>query len=530
VSNDPRQALEQTEQFLTQQGFARTGPAVRNANLPVNGVIAYAVDGQPGACYTIVAIAQPTSDLNLVVLDPAGQTVGYNVSPDAHPWATVCPQAPGRMIARLQMASGGGEYYYAVYQGPAGSQPDLNALYGGGAQAQQVARAQIDPQTQQRLTELDRQLGQENFQRISEPYGEMYEQRQDRMFALNLQQGVCYAFATLGGQGVRDTDVFLVDGSGNEIERDVSTSVDAIVRFCPQQSGSYSLRARMYGGEGPLFTVGYQQQPQGTVATTTPPTTNVIATQSTAGAGLDDNFRLLDTDMRARGYESYGDPVRNQLEQGATQDFPIQLEGGKCYAILAVGDNGVRDLDLILSDSGGRQVDRDVETDARPVVRVCAPQTGAYSMQVKMYSGAGSFVYAAYKWPRGTRGPFNLSGLIYVRLAEVTALLGVEGYQPDVDATPGDGNLRRQGASARENLQLTGGQCYAILVVGGEGVNNLDVTLASGSNQVAADTTRTAFPDVRFCPPSTGRYTLNVTAGQGSGRYFYQVFRRGAAQ
>jgi hypothetical protein len=532
VSADPRQALEQVEAYLTSQGYARTGPAVRNTNLPANGVIAYAIEAQQGACYTIVAIAQSTSDLNLVVLDAQGQTISYNVDPDARPWATVCPGAPGRIIARLQMAAGGGEYYYAVYQGPASTQPDLAGLYSGGRSESGPQRAQLDQGTTGRLTQLDATLSQEGFTRISEPYGEQYAQREDRMFALNLQGGTCYAFASLGGEGARDTDVFLVDGQGNELEKDVTTNLDAVVRFCPAQTAAYQLRARMYSGQGPLFTVGYVQQAQNTTAqnnNTPPPVENVMATQSTAGAGIEENFRLLDADIRARGYQPYGDHTRGQLAEGQTRDFSIELEGGKCYAILGVGDNGVRDLDLILKDGSGQTLDQDVEVDARPIVRVCPEQTGNYTMTVRMYAGAGSFVYAPYRWPRGTRGPFNLSGLIYVRLGEVTSLLGVEGYEPDPSAAPGQGSLRREGAAARHNIQLEGGQCYAILTVGGQGIANVDLSLSQGSNRIATDDTRNAFPTVRHCPTQNGRFRLDVTAGGGSGRYFYQVFRRGGS-
>ena len=522
LSDEPREALNQLDQYLQGQGYTRIGPAVRNQNLPANGVIAYGIQAQSHLCYTIVALAQESADLNMVVLDPAGRTIGYNVNPDAHPWVTVCPGQTGRAIARLQMASGGGEYYYAVYQGPPSVRPDLTALWGGGAQ-QQVQQAQLDAQTQQRLAQLDQRMQQQQFQRISEPQGIVYEEREDRNFALNLEDGFCYAFATLGGPGARDTDVFLVDGTGNEIERDVSTDMDATVQYCPDQAGQYQLRTRMYSGQGPIFTVGYVQPRGGQQAAQAG---QVIATSSTAGAGLEENFRLLDADMRARGYESFGEPSRGQLAEGETRDFSIELEGGKCYAILAVGDNGVRDLDLAILDQRGRQLDRDVESDPRPIVRVCADRSGEYTMQVRMYSGAGNFVYSPYRWPRGTRGPFGLSGLIYVRLAEVTSLLAVEGYEPSVDAAPGQGRLRSEGQSATHGVQLEGGKCYSILVVGGEGVNNLDVTLQQGSTPLASDGSRTAFPNVRYCPQESREYTLKVDAANGSGQYFYQVFGR----
>lgn len=519
ASGDPRQMLEQMDGVLRQQGFAPVGPAV-HGNLPANGIIAYAIEAQPNACYAIATLGRAGSDIDMVVLDAQGRTIGSDVQPDAHPWVSVCPGAQGRVIARVQMTQGTGDYYYAVYAGPMGRQADLAGFFG--AQQEQVQQAQVDAQTGQRITAMDQRLGSERFQRIGEPSGMVLGPQTDRNFALNLQQGFCYAFATFGGPGARDTDVFLVDGNGNEITRDVETNVDAMVRYCPPQTGAYTLRVRMYAGQGPLFTTGYVQSQSGQAAQQTP----VISQTSTAGAGLEDNFRLLDADMRARGYEPYGDPTRGEMEQEATRDFDIQLEGGRCYAILAVGDNGVRDLDVLLMNPAGQELDRDIEADPRPIVRVCPTDSGQFRMRVRMFRGSGHFVYAPYRWPRGTSGPFGLRGLIYVRLAEVTSLLSVEGYEPDADMAPGRGQLRREGAEATHQIDLQQGRCYSVLVVGGEGINDLDARLSSGNTELAVDGSRNGFPSVRHCPQQTGRVTLTVRAGNGAGQYFYQVFRQ----
>lgn len=535
VSNDPLQALEQVEQYLGGLGYHRTQAAMHNNNLPVNEVMAYALDPQPNTCYTVVGISAASSDLNLVVTDAQGQTVAYNVEPDARPWATVCPATPGRHVARLQMVAGGGEYYYAVYQGTPSTRPDLRAFFTGAAAGGGRQAAQMDEATANRLAQLDQTLSAEGFQRIGDAHGEQYPTPDTGLIGLNLQSGTCYAFATLGGPGTRDSDVYLVDGQGNELARDVTPALDAVVRFCPDQTGSYQLKVRLYAGAGALFSVGYLQQTQGataagpTPAEPPPPVENVMATSSTAGVGLDENFRLLDSDMRARGYLPHGSNTRGELTEGQTRDFSVELEGGKCYAILGVGDNGVRNLDLVLKDGAGTTIDQDVEVDARPIVRVCPEQSGRYTMTVGMNAGSGNFYYAPYRWPRGTRGPFGLSGLIYVRLGEVTSLLAVQNYEPDPSAAPGQGNVRREGASATHNVELEGGQCYAILAVGGDGFNNVDLKLSQANTQIARDTTRSAFPSVRHCPTEDGRFRIEVGAAGGSGRYFYQVFRRGGS-
>lgn len=521
ASGPPRQQLEQLDQVLRQQGFAPTGPAV-HGNLVQNGMIAYAVDATPGSCYTLAVIGeQDGQNIDMIVLDPYGRPAAHNVRPDNHPWASFCAGSAGRFIARVQMAAGAGGYFYANYQGPAQRRMELSRFFGQEPE-QGPQLAQMDGETQQRLAQLDQQLGGQGFTRVGQPAGIVLGSRELRDFQLSLQQGQCYTFATLGGPGSVDTDLVLNDASGQQLEADSQRNRDSQIRYCAPATGSYALSVRMYEGQGPLFTVGYVQRG----AQQTPQTEPVIASTSTAGANLQENFALLDADMRARGYESYGQQTTGQLETGATRNFEIQLEGGRCYAILGVGDGGVRDLDLVLLDQGGTEVDRDIAQDARPTVRVCPERSGNFYMQVRMTGGAGNYVYAPYRWPRGTSGA-GLHGLSWVRLSEVTALLSVEGFVPDPGFTPQNGQLRRQGANASHSVELVGGQCYAIVVVGGDGVNDLDITLAEGGNQLASDYgSHNAFPSVRHCATSDARYQVGITASNGSGRYYMQVFSR----
>lgn len=520
MGGTPVERLNAVEAHMVQAGFTRVGPAVRNANMQTGGLTAYAINAQPGQCFVPVAVGADGSNLDMIVMDPMGRNVGHNVASDSNPWVRVCTNMQGRYIARMQMAAGAGEYYYALYQG--NGDPSLAELLGGPATAAQQLVA-IDPNTNQRLAAIDQRLSANRFQRVSQPAGVQLANQADTRRGLNLQAGTCYAFASLGGQGASDTDLFILNADDEVMARDGSSELDAVVEYCPPSTGSYTLRALMYGGAGPLYTVGWQQQQNGVAVA---PTANVISTNSTASGTIDESYALIDADIRARGYESYGEIARGALQEGQDRDFSLSLEGGKCYAIVAVGDNGVRNLDLIVRSPRGRQVDRDVAEDARPIVRVCADDTGDYEMKVSMAQGAGNFLYQAYRWPRGTRGPFGLSGLIYVRLGEVTSLLNVEGYEPDGDFAPGRGTLRREGASTHHDLDLPAGQCFAVLVVGGEGVNDIDVRLTRGGQQLSADGTRNAFPNVRYCTQAAGTYRLDVAATAGSGDYFYQVFQR----
>jgi hypothetical protein len=536
LDSDPSKALRQVDQHLRSNGYTPSGPAVRNRNMPENGVVAYALDARDGKCYAIFALAHSSADLNMVVLDPNGRTVGYNVNPDPHPWATLCPPSGGRYIVRLQMAEGSGEYYYAAYKGPPNRNPHLAQLFEPrGPSAGQVERAQLDESTTERLEEIDDRLGADDFQRDGEPRGLVLSEQgpRERSFPVNLEKGQCYAFATVAGPGAKDTDVFVIDGAGKILAKDEGETRNGVVRYCAPTSGKYYVRSLMYEGDGPVFVAAYHKDRSPSESTPEPAKESgdgderLMSEDSVEGTGLEENFRLLKADMQARGYQSHGEPSRGTLQQGQTQDFAIHLEGGKCYAILAVGDDGVRDLDLILLDARGNKLDRDMENDSRPIVRVCPGESNEFTMRVRMSRGSGKFVYAPYRWPRGTRGPFGLRGLMYVRVAEVTSLLNVEGYQPDPSYTPNKGTLSAEGKTQTHTVELKGDRCYSILVVGGKGVANLDLSLSKGGRELATDGSRNAFPSVRHCTLDPGQFKLQVEAANGSGKYFMQVFRRG---
>lgn len=86
---------------------------------------------------------------------------------------------------------------------------------------------------------------------------------------------------------------------------------------------------------------------------------------------------------------------RGSLVNGATQDFQAILQPAHCFKIVGVGGPTVKDLDLLLFDPNGVQVQQDTATDSYPVLGlhqpICPTSPGAYRVQVRMYKGAGDF-------------------------------------------------------------------------------------------------------------------------------------------
>lgn len=82
-----------------------------------------------------------------------------------------------------------------------------------------------------------------------------------------------------------------------------------------------------------------------------------------------------------------GARVSGRLAQGGRQMTNLQAPGGATYFI-GVCDENCRDLDLIVRDASGREVDRDEEIDDVPIVAI-ETTAGTYTVEVSMADCTG---------------------------------------------------------------------------------------------------------------------------------------------
>ena len=104
-----------------------------------------------------------------------------------------------------------------------------------------------------------------------------------------------------------------------------------------------------------------------------------------------------DTCIRTKIWSGYdqGWAVRNatsaRLGGGEHRVYVITLEAGLEYKLLACGDKGIGDLDLVLHDVNGKEVARDSSNDREPMVSFTSPTTESYYLAVyaaRMNEGA----------------------------------------------------------------------------------------------------------------------------------------------
>ena len=106
----------------------------------------------------------------------------------------------------------------------------------------------------------------------------------------------------------------------------------------------------------------------------------------------DVRMRLLDD------YEPWLGPYRLPLRRGATV-VTVPAEVGWCYAYFAVGDDGVRDLDMEVDDEAGRSLGTDTMFDATPFVQHCADRSEDVTIRVAVARGSGDASFAVLRKP-----------------------------------------------------------------------------------------------------------------------------------
>lgn len=80
-------------------------------------------------------------------------------------------------------------------------------------------------------------------------------QGQEERFQATLNAGNCYRVIGVGGQGISDLDLFIIDQNGNAIAQDTATDNFPVLGLgsdmvCPQWTGTFYIRALAYSGSG----------------------------------------------------------------------------------------------------------------------------------------------------------------------------------------------------------------------------------------------------------------------------------------
>jgi hypothetical protein len=226
----------------------------------------------------------------------------------------------------------------------------------------------------------------------------------------------------------------------------------------------------------------------------------------------------------AAGGTAAGSARSGELGEGQEKRIGLQLDGGKCYVFIAVGEAALSDLDLAL-ESGGERLGEDTQPDNFPVVRACSPVSVRVEIVLTATRGAGAYVLGYYAVPADGGAAAAAQDELVTQLGQLAT------EQAAGAALEGDvfrGRLVEEEVAALSRA-LVGGRCYTLLAVGGAGLVELQVSASAGAQRLGDDVLAgptAAVPE--FCPATDAPVTVRVTARRGGGEFAFAVYGRAA--
>ncbi len=198
--------------------------------------------------------------------------------------------------------------------------------------------------------------------------------RDDReiLFPVQLSPGRGYMVVGFCDSDCTDLDLVLLDPSGVEVTSDILLDAAPLISFTAETSGRYQVKVVMVSCsvEPCGYAVGIMEG----------------SGEGTPGLGgdMDTRMRSFRTEYHTDGFAEAGQMETGALQEGQEIRFPVTLQEGLEYRVVGVCDNDCQDLDLILFDSRGAEVEADRLTDAIPILEFTPPSTGEYRVAASM--------------------------------------------------------------------------------------------------------------------------------------------------
>jgi hypothetical protein len=185
-----------------------------------------------GAPYTVVAFCDPAcADLDLVLLDPAGEGVESDIFPDAEPVLAFTPTSTGTFTLTVAMVACSREpcrYAVGIFQG--------SLQEGGGVPAVHMA---------ERRLRFQEEMGREGYQELPMEETGSLDQGHELRFPVRLDAGVDYQIAAICDDACSDLDLALFDPWGGGIDEDRFPDATPILGVFSEEPAVFRLGVTM---------------------------------------------------------------------------------------------------------------------------------------------------------------------------------------------------------------------------------------------------------------------------------------------
>ncbi len=127
-----------------------------------------------------------------------------------------------------------------------------------------------------------------------------------------------------------------------------------------------------------------------------------VACGTTRSGELEPRYVAVHNTLAAMGLAQVGPIQQGSLAEGRESRVRLDLPA-HCTTIVALGGQGVRDLDVSLLDAEDKPIAHDTTKAPQATLRICPESAKHYTLVVKMAAGAGEFMTAT--WAGGTSTP-----------------------------------------------------------------------------------------------------------------------------
>lgn len=364
----PRVSFRAVEEHLARsltalraRGLEPVGPSSLD-HVAEGGTVRRTLTLERGRCYVAAGRSgESLRDIDLFLFDEAGVEVARDVGADVEPSIEHCPLETGRFTFELRAFDGAGPVGLAVLSGP--SEEPLPAPRDEAS----VDRHGHEPQ--RALEALVAPLVERGFAApVFVARDAVIVPGEVRTHDVVIGPG-CAVIAGTASEEAMDLDLYLADAEGREVDRDTAVHFTARVRACRPAAEVMRVAVKAYGRDGAYALA-------------------VVRAPAQVGG-----LRALRLEELAAAYRHRGFDQRRRwsvaLGPGERQERAIPVEAGRCIAVVAAGDEGARDVDLLLRTVAGVLSATDSGSAPYATVSRCVEEAETVVVEIVLERGRG---------------------------------------------------------------------------------------------------------------------------------------------
>jgi hypothetical protein len=358
-----------------------------------------------------------------------------------------------------------------------------------------------------------------------------------RVFMHRFSSSTCVSFFAAGTKFTQAVDLTVLSPTGRTLGQAESRVTLPRAQYCGRSGESVFVSVRVTDGQGEVV-YGALSGPGSTLdaaagcgALGAPRPQPLDLGPEPSARSLEDELQALSGEFRELGYAPDGLVAFGALLSGQHEARMLNLEPDRCYALAAVGDADVVDLDLRVFAQGSspEPVAADTTRRRNAIVKLCTSGRTRYVLDTAVFQGDGAYVVEALRLSEPARVP-GIEGPARISYAELGTRMQTRGFAAEPITT----GLVAANERLRVPLPVRGGVCYAFAAVAvsdsPRGALDLGV-LDEHGRLVALDSGKDDDPLVYHCPTADGVVSVLVRAKntRGTSRFALVVGREPAA-